>query len=261
MGYDKIATVVNQGVDIIGVSAGTLIGGYLANIEGATVGAIAGATVANAIKNVSSEILNRTMSKRQSVRLGAVINYAVEQINENIANAKPFASEIVDASCFHRNSSEEVLENVLISAKNTYEEKKIKHIGKLYGNLLFHDKTDLQQANFMIRLIDRLSYRQLCLIRVLQIIDELNFENTVHHKIDSKSTVYRSDLVCEFRDLMNNGLIKFPAVWSDIENSSSPLKIDSVTLTKLGQEFHELSNLDEIDKNDINSIKSKIFKA
>ncbi len=57
-----------------------------------------------------------------------------------------------------------MFEGVVLAAQREAEEKKVRLYGNLLANLAFDQSTSRSQANFLIRLGEDLSYRQLCLL-------------------------------------------------------------------------------------------------
>jgi len=53
---------------------------------------------------------------------------------------------------------------VLITAKRQHEERKVEFMGCLLANVAFHAEIDEHLANWLIRMIDELSWMQLCLL-------------------------------------------------------------------------------------------------
>jgi hypothetical protein len=66
-----------------------------------------------------------------------------------------------------RSPSEELLESVLLKARDSFEEKKVRHLGLFYANLVFAAHVSPQTAHQLLKLYDRLTYRQLCLIALV----------------------------------------------------------------------------------------------
>jgi hypothetical protein len=64
---------------------------------------------------------------------------------------------------------------VLITAKRQHEERKVEFMGYLLANVAFHAEIDEHLANWLIRMIDELSWMQLCLLSVVAKRVRLNF--------------------------------------------------------------------------------------
>src|SRR5207249_275051 len=62
----------------------------------------------------------------------------------------------------------EILEGVLIKARDAYEEKKLPLLASLYASIAFHEEISPAHANHLIELGSQLTYRQLCVLAVAQ---------------------------------------------------------------------------------------------
>ena len=97
-----------------------------------------GATVQTICSEIGSDIISRSLSRKEQSRIARAFYYALKKINENEKNNKPFRED-----SFTKNDSEsfseasEFLESVLINAQKEYQEKKVKYLGNLYANSLF----------------------------------------------------------------------------------------------------------------------------
>jgi hypothetical protein len=63
---------------------------------------------------------------------------------------------------------EEILEGVLIKAQREHEEKKIRYLGQFLGNIAFDANCSGGQANYLLSLLERLTYQQLVMIRTFR---------------------------------------------------------------------------------------------
>ena len=114
------------------------------------------------------EIEKKYLSRRESARIGIVAVYAMNRIKSNFENNKQIRTDdfferdpIVD-----RSAADEILEGTLIAAKNEHEEKKLKYYGNLVANIAFHPEIDRYHANYLLRVSERLSYRQICILAI-----------------------------------------------------------------------------------------------
>ncbi len=138
--------------------------------------------------------------------------------------------------------------------KKSYQEKKIKFIGKLFANIFFISQSDLSLSNFMIKLADELSYRQFCIINILRNKDELNLAEWLDKNEEGKPIITRFDLCCETRYLKDKGIVTLPLYMSDMEDNSSSLLLKDLSITKIGNQFYELLSLSEIETLDIDEL-------
>jgi len=66
-----------------------------------------------------------------------------------------------------RSDAEELLEGTLLSASRAYEERKIPLLGRMYASLALTSGITTGYAHFLLKLADRLTYRQLVMIAII----------------------------------------------------------------------------------------------
>lgn len=79
-----------------------------------------------------------------------------------------------------RSTADEILEGILLSAQREHQEKKVQFYGNLIANIAFDPSIDREQANFLIKLDESLSYRQICLLSL--------FVNKDKYKLKKQTT-------------------------------------------------------------------------
>src|SRR5262249_5447307 len=67
----------------------------------------------------------------------------------------------------NRPDSDELLEGMLMLAAATYEQRKVVHIAHLYDGLLSDESVSAEKGHYLLKLADRLTYRQLVALAVL----------------------------------------------------------------------------------------------
>lgn len=105
--------------------------------------------------------------EKQNKKVLISLYHAVNMINENISKNKKINNKYLMCE---ENSVipyiDELMEGVILSIKEEYEEKKYKYYGYLLGNILFYDDLDRDQCNRLIRITKTLSYCQIKLIHM-----------------------------------------------------------------------------------------------
>lgn len=251
-----IKDLIETGSDITGSISGAFIGGAFAGPIGIIIGGVSGPIITRTFLKIGSEIKQRILGTREEKRIGAAYFFAIEQINRNLSQGKALESKIISENSFGRIESEEFLEGVLLTAQKAYEEKKIKHIGSLYANILFLKNSDLSQANFMNSLANKLSFRQFCLLNILHNKISLNVIERIKLDLTSESLIKRQDILCELFDLKSNGLVKHPQYLNQFDDNTAPKKIEDFELTSTGELFYDLLCLNEIESIDLETIIS-----
>jgi hypothetical protein len=110
-----------------------------------------------------AEFHERVLGPRQEARVGTVLWVIDTLIKERLAAGDTPRS---DGFFEQREGREqppayELAEGVLLRAANEYEERKVPYIGALFASVAFRADIALPYANLLLRLADRLGYRQL----------------------------------------------------------------------------------------------------
>ena len=146
-----------------------LVGGTIGSFLGGPLGTVVGLGLTHAVH----EVLSRLLSRRQEDRAEVVLSVAQERIRElHDEGHEPRQDGFFDDRAEKRADWEEVAEGTLISAMNDYEEKKARFYGYLIANIVFDDKVDRGMAHSLLRLGQQLSYRQLCLLALVEQKDQ-----------------------------------------------------------------------------------------
>lgn len=158
--------LIESGSDIAGASVGAaigLIGGPMASVGGA----VAGAALTRTLKHVGGEIKRRLLGPREEVRMGAAFAFAGQLIAANLeSNKKLRDDDFFDGDDLNRSAAEQILEGVLLKARDSYEEKKLHLLGILYANIAFNKEVSPAYANQLVNLAGQLTYRQLVALSI-----------------------------------------------------------------------------------------------
>lgn len=133
-----------------GAVAGMMIGSKVGLPE---FGAYVGAVITPAINNVAMALL----TPRQLKRIEIVSNLAKTKIQIRLQNGEKIRNDVT------KEDLQELSEGSLITARDSYEEKKIPLLANLVANAAF---TKLPLGNLMsvLNMADLLSYRQICVL-------------------------------------------------------------------------------------------------
>jgi len=249
---DDVKKLVNLGSNITGSVSGAVIGFVAGGPPGAVLGALFGPAIAEAFKKVGNEIANRILGPREKVRIGATINYASEKIMDNIKNGKIIRDDdFFKEKDGQRPPADEILEGILLTAQKEYEEKKLKFHGNLLANLVFHPEIDRAQANMLIRLSERLSYRQLCLIAIFGVPQNYNLLESSYkehlEKVDEKLSLLLQEIFVMYSEgIFNSGGHALLGVGNINPSIMHPQGSGSI--------LFNLMELYNIDKGDLNEI-------
>lgn len=151
--------------------AGSAVGGALGFFAGGPVGAAAGSvagTLASKSLHIAIDFAHRRLSRREKVRVGAGLAFALETIGHYLEEGRlPRSDGFFEHDVTGRSASDEILEGVLQKCKNEHEEKKLKHLGITYANVAFLPEISVFGANWLLQVAQELTYRQLCILAIV----------------------------------------------------------------------------------------------
>jgi hypothetical protein len=253
---DIIKDIVETGAEISGGISGAVIGGLMAGPTGAILGGASGPIIAKVLKSIGIEIKSRFLSHREEVRIGAAYTFAIKKIKENEEQGLKLRNDdFFKATGNARPASEEVLEGIILSSQREFEELKLKYLGNLYANICFSTEVSKEHANQLLKTADALSFRQLC---ILQLLNERYAESqqlTFKLRGLDKWQIDIMDVVAEIRDLQQRGLVFIPTTFDGGDNSS-PIQIKSLTITTTGRFFCAMLSLEGIERDKLDKLNA-----
>lgn len=152
-----------------GAGAGLAVGGA----PGAVWGAVVGTTMGEVFSGVAEDFYARALGVREKLKIGGAFRSAVLQHRENRSAGLELNPAFVEVpSDGGRPAAAEVLEGVLFAARDEPEEKKLPFLGRLFANIAVEHDLDRGSANAMVRISDRLSFRQMLLLDHCKHLDD-----------------------------------------------------------------------------------------
>src|ERR1019366_9520486 len=119
-------------------------------------------------RRIGLEVYDRLLVRRQQVRVGATLGYlAADAAKLSVAGAVLRGDTFFEADESGRSSADELCEGVLLSAADSFQEKKLRHLGAILPAASVRVDVSAADALWICRLVDRLSWRQLTLIALL----------------------------------------------------------------------------------------------
>ncbi len=262
--------IINAGAEITGsaIAGGTsgfLLGGPVGGLAGAAAG---GATplLKHCIIRIVGDIAERSLSEREKIRIGGVINYAAHKIQEKLNAGEKLRSDDffqkptkTHAACAEiafaeRPASQEVLEGILLATQREHEEKKIPFLGNLLANFAFRSDIDSSQANMLIKLGKGISYRQMCLLSLFENSEKFRMRD----KDYSNSILYdekKASLLQEIYALEIQDLLIYP---EHVVIGSSAVNPSKMKLQLVGYMLYSLMELSRIDDAELDLIASML---
>ena len=254
-----VVELIDGGCELAGAAAGAAIG-LIAGPVGAFGGAAAGVIVGRSLKRVGAEVRQRVMGPREEARVGATVAFAVQAIGERLAAGEaPRSDGFFEVGTDDRPKADEVLEGVLIGARDAYEERKLPHLAALYASIAFSD-ISAGQANQLVILAGALTYRQFALLAIAA---------SAEQKSGLRQTEYRGDLeatnalgsegvaiLTEIFDLYQRGLMSDSgdSAWLYIGDVAP----GNIQPAGVGRVLAEMANLSAVPLEDRSEILSRL---
>jgi hypothetical protein len=197
------------------------------------------------------------VSRRGAERAGAALLVVQVDAAERAEHGEtPRSDSFSKSHDGRRPDSDELLEGVLMYAAASYEERKVVLLGHLYDGIAFDATVSTEEAHYLLKLADRLTYRQLVALATIQ--DPECFEPLVRasYQRDEGTTGPTDALALELDDLADQGVLGVlvegseevarPGELYGSSGRASAKDFQSLHLTQAGLNLHRLMRLDTI---------------
>ncbi|MFT3828408.1 MAG: hypothetical protein QM691_01750 [Opitutaceae bacterium] len=166
--------LVETAAEMSGGVLGAAVGVSLAGPAGAIAGGAVGPLIAKCLNALGQEVHSRMLGPREIHRIDVTLRTADKLIGDRISQGENVRTDgFFDSLNGNRSAGEEVGEGVLRAAQKEYEERKIPFLAALIASISFDTNVGREQANMLIRLFERLSYRQVRLLAFFGRLEEL----------------------------------------------------------------------------------------
>ncbi len=251
----KVHSLIKMSVEIAGGAASTAIG----LITTGPLGAVLLGGLGSGISKILVDFTERQLSKRERTRIGATGAVAITKINAHIKSGKEIREDdFFKSYSYQRSSAEEIFEGALIKARNEHEERKVVILGNIFANAAFMPQISVGEVNHILKMIDNLTYRQLCTLSLifrkeslgikLENVDYGIYDNEEYLSLLSPTSI---SLRQEIYQMYQLGLVNMKDTallsWEDI----TPERLE---LTELGNRCYEIMGLYEISDNEVKSV-------
>ena len=262
MGSEKqealVTELIEGGADLAGATMGGALG-LIGGPPGVAAGAAGGVLVSRGLRRVGAELKRRILGPREEVRVGAALAFAGDYIKSRLdAGDEPRDDGFFEETEGRRVDAEELLEGVLLEAGRSYQEQKVPYLGRLYGGIVFDDRISASYGHFLVKLMERLTYRQLAAIAFL--MDPRSADAIVQADVARKEGDLRSteDIIAELDELARAGVLGIGQPGGHVSNPAATLgggnfhstDLVSLALTPIGKDLFELSGLAAIPEED-----------
>ena len=210
---------------------------------------------------VLADVADRTLSQRETIRVGATAAIAMASIKERLEAGESLRDDgFFEAKDGERSDAEQILEGALLKARNEHEEKKSKHLGWLYSNIAFDQWCSMEEANGATRTASELTYAQFVLMYIYRNASSHNLLAVRGQPGDQVPYGTLSMMQATF-DLATRGLIRLhPPGQShnDIVLDLNQVVPAHFELSVIGTRLHDLLSLDRIPVSDVNSVSRHV---
>lgn len=149
---------------VIGALPGSITAALI-GAAGGPVTAVLGALTGTVLGEVGADVISRVLSPRQERRVGTVLLAASAAFTEQ---EQLHGRTVRDDGFFEDDTAPgaEFVEGVLLSAKDSFEERKAPYLGNLIASVAFDTGVDAGTANYALRLAEGLSWTEFLVLGV-----------------------------------------------------------------------------------------------
>lgn len=152
--------LIELGSAALGVSGGAAV----TVVAGPVVGGLTGVAITRGLRLIGLEVRQWQISRRQEARIGGVVNAAAAEIERRLEAGDTPRDDGFFVENKDRSRGFELLGGVVLAAADAYEELKVPFLGRLWASLIFRPDITPEHGNTLLRLAERLSYRQLAVV-------------------------------------------------------------------------------------------------
>ena len=124
------------------------------------------------VREVFRRVINPLTTRGESKRLYQWAKQAAGGIAQRLKDGEEFRKDgFVEEPATNNPNWEEVVESTLKKVMDATEEPKIKFIASLTENVHFDEDLDIDTYRQILKVLDELSYRQLCIVRLVHLCE------------------------------------------------------------------------------------------
>jgi len=248
----KVDEYLKHGLTLA-ANAMSTIAGFAAGDQTGLIATVGGGVLAP----LATEMADRLLSRKEKTRTSEVIIMAAILLKE----AKESGREIRDDALFRdalpqSAEGEELLEGILLVAQREHQEKKLKFLAHLLKCIALDREIDIDLGNYLISLAERLSYRQFCILELIERKDQYGLRTGDYegHIFDNRTQA----LIGELMDLFSYGLVVMKDNPSDMDEAiagdAASIVPSELYLGRLGILLSNALNLADIRRTDTDRV-------
>jgi hypothetical protein len=249
-----------------------VVGTALSILVDPCTGGVGGAVAARVFRRVGAEIERVILGPRQQRRVAQAAEAAAERMRKK--------GGVVRSDGFFDEDSEgesdgiELLEGVLRSAADSWERQKVPYIGRIFGTAAVDDSITPIEASHLVRVLERLSYRQIVLLRFWQAARTTrpDFVQRMRDAIMAAgATPADAVIIQELSDLAATRVLERDP---DLKTTGPSIQhvpafrtigesigVDSIKLTPLGEKLHHLMGLEDVPLKEVEAIPDAFVRG
>lgn len=247
MENDKLKDFLKKGAEITGATIGGAIG-----LIGGPAGVVVGGGLGVLTSQLMYEVIERQLTNRQQIRIAATSTFLFDGIAQRLKNGEIIRTDdFFERKIYDRSKAEELFEGTLMRCANQFQEKKIRHLSKIFEETIFNEQISPETANQLLELGNTLTFRKLSLIsfygrRNLDIIGEILMRDAIILYPQIILSTNEKLLLQDLYELINSDLLfnNNTAMFSN-----DHVFPDKITLTQTGETLFRIMDLKQIDKN------------
>jgi hypothetical protein len=249
MDKERFKNFLKKGSEITGGAVGGAIG-----LIGGPAGAIAGGGLGVLTAQLMNEVIERSLSDRQKVRIAATSTFLFEGIAKRIERGESIRDDdFFEKKIYDRSNAEELFEGTLLKCSSQFQEKKIKYISKIFEKTVFDKSVSVESAHQLLVIVESLTYRKLCILsfygrRSIDFIGEVLMKDVYSRYPNIVFTTNEKLLLQDLMELINLDLLD-KQNW--MLNSNKDITPNILTLTEIGQSLFDIMDLIEIEPKDL----------
>lgn len=260
---DRVRGLVEAGAEVTGQAlagaagavAGYSLSGPSGAAAGAAIGGASGPITVRMLEDMAHSALDftyRMLGRREKVRVGAVVVYCYEKFQENLNEGRqPRQDGFFDDAPNGRSADKEVFEAVMLAAQREPEEKKLRFMGNLVANIAFEPQYDRAHANYLVRVAEDMSYRQLCLLSLFGRKGQLDTAfSQASNQGETTARIELIGLMAEIHNLCERQMLTDPSGNTLVFHVSTITPLELVP-ANVGASLYRLMELDTIDRQEL----------
>lgn len=269
---------VSEAVEAASAMGGALAGTALTLVAGPFVGSAGGEALARVLLRVGFEIERRFLAPRQERRIGEAYKAARDGVAKQLEAGHEVRSDgfFDHPDAEHASPAEEILEGVLRTAADEWEQRKVPYIGRIFATLSFDPSVSPSDASYLLKLADRLTYQQIVLVAFWEAAQDANRPYrqevmSVTARQAERLGAPRATILAEMNELASAGLLG--TINSDghvvrvgetlgstagFQPYGEGLDLATVQLTEMGKTLYRLMDLDQVPDRDLMQVASAL---